>query len=270
MWQVNDIHAKRDLAPSLAATGLTLMVVAVLLSACASSATSRAEQRIDSAPIARAGPMRVGDDADRAAPRRASAAPNNQATATDGELHNELIRGMIEQRQFYAAIAHIQAQRVGSGDTAELRWLEGDARRRLGELDEAERLFTTLSRGAYAAHAQHGLGLIAATRGRHDLAMQHLSSAVSLHPTASEYRNDLGYAYLRAGQFDAALRQLATAAELTPNEPRIRNNLILLLLASGDAQRAREMADSSGVDAAGFARLQAQARQLPPTTARRQ
>ncbi len=267
MWLVKRAQLQRDLTPRLA-SGFLVGVAAILLSACAAP-SGRVEQNIDNVPIARAGAMRMNEDTDRAPQRRAAESSNNQATATDGELHNELIRGMIEQRQFYAAIAHIQAQRVGSGDSAELRWLEGDARRRLGELGEAEQLFSTLSRSPYAANAQHGLGLIAATRGRHDQAMQHLTSAVALRPTASEYRNDLGYAYLRAGQFDAALRQLATAAELTPNEPRIRNNLILLLLASGDTQRARDMADSSGVDAAGFARLQAQARQLTLATARR-
>ena len=107
------------------------------------------------------------------------------ATASDSELHNELIRGMIAQDQFYAAVAHIQAQRVSSGDSTELRWLEGDARRRLGELNQAERLFNTLGGTAYAAHAQHGLGLIAASRRQDELALRHLASAVALHPTVT-------------------------------------------------------------------------------------
>lgn len=64
------------------------------------------------------------------------------------------------------------------------------------------------------------------------------------------------------------MTQLATAAELAPNEPRIRNNLILLLLASGDARRALEMAESSGVDDAGFARLQQRARQFQSASTR--
>ena len=245
-----------------------LMLFATALSACASP-THRVEQGIDQAPIGRAGVMKLNDAAARPSPRRSAAPAGQAATASDSELHNELIRGMIAQDQFYAAVAHIQAQRVSSGDSTELRWLEGDARRRLGELSEAERLFNTLGDSAYAAHAQHGLGLIAARRRQEERALTHLTSAVALHPTAAEFRNDLGYAYLRAGQFDAALRQLATAAELAPDDPRIRNNLILLLLASGDTQRARAMADNSDVDAAGFARLQTQARQFTAATARR-
>lgn len=251
-----------------AGAGALLMLFVTALSAC-TSPTHRVEQGIDQAPIGRAGVMKFNDEAARPSPRRSAAPAGQTATASDSELHNELIRGMIAQDQFYAAVAHIQAQRVSSGDSTELRWLEGDARRRLGELNQAERLFNTLGGTAYAAHAQHGLGLIAASRRQDELALRHLASAVALHPTAAEYRNDLGYAYLRAGQFDAALLQLATAAELTPDDPRIRNNLILLLLASGDTQRARAMADNSDVDAAGFARLQTQARQFTAATARR-
>ncbi|WP_052378374.1 tetratricopeptide repeat protein [Polycyclovorans algicola] len=247
---------------------LPAVLLAVLVSGCVGP-TGRVEQRIDDAPIGRAGPIRMTDDPASDLQRRTQVPQaDNNASATDSELHLELIGNMIDQQQYYAAIAHIEAQRMSIGDSAMLRWLEGDARRRLGELEAAEQLFVSLARTGYAAEAQHGLGLIAAKRGQAAKALGHLQAAVVSKPTASEFRNDLGYAYLSSGNFDAALTQLATAAELAPNEPRIRNNLILLLLASGDARRALEMAENSGVDDAGFARLQQRARQFQSASTR--
>ena len=97
------------------------MLFATALSAC-TSPTHRVEQGIDQAPIGRAGVMKLNDAAARPSPRRSAAPAGQAATASDSELHNELIRGMIAQDQFYAAVAHIQAQRVSSGDSTELRW----------------------------------------------------------------------------------------------------------------------------------------------------
>ena len=89
------------------------MLFVTALSAC-TSPTHRVEQGIDQAPIGRAGVMKFNDEAARPSPRRSAAPAGQTATASDSELHNELIRGMIAQDQFYAAVAHIQAQRVSS------------------------------------------------------------------------------------------------------------------------------------------------------------
>lgn len=234
-------------------------VVALLALALGGCVNTRAVERdIDGA---RVGPVRVGETApDRNA---TSLYPQGDANAADDrELHGELIRGMIDQGQYYAAVAHVEAQRVRQGDSVALRWLEADARRRLGELAEAERLLDSLRRGPYAAQAEHGLGLIAAQRGQPAAALDHLQRAVSLAPTDAGMRNDLGYAYLQQRRFEAALTQLATASELAPNDARVRNNLVLLLLASGDARRALEVAETSGLDTDGFVRLQQQAQTL--------
>lgn len=248
------------MSPVKAIAAAAVLLPAALLGGCLS--TAAVERGIDGA---RVGPVRMGEGP---APARAGLFPESSVQNSDDRaLHGELIRGMIDQRQFYAAIAHIEAQRVRQGDSPELRWLEADARRRLGELDAAEALFIDLRRGAYAARAEHGLGLIAAARGQPGPAIAHLERAVGLSPTVVDMRNDLGFAYLQARRFDAALTQLATASELSPDDPRVRNNLVLLLLASGDSRRALEVAESSGLDTDAFVRLQQQAqtiRRAPP------
>jgi Flp pilus assembly protein TadD len=202
----------------------------------------------------RSGPVRLSVGADAGGERADDGA--------DAALHTDLIRNMIEQGKYYAAVAHIEAQRRQTGDTAQLRWLEGDARRRLQQYPEAARLLQTLARTPYAARAEHGLGLIAAARRQPAEAVRHFERAVALAPTVAEFRNDLGVSYLRAGQYESALVELATATELAPGDPRSRNNLIVLLLASGDGRRAREVADALGLGPDAFARLQAEAQTL--------
>ncbi|ULQ45355.1 tetratricopeptide repeat protein [Flagellatimonas centrodinii] len=195
----------------------------------------------------RAGPVRLGRDS------------RDGERSEDQAIHSELIRGMLEQGQYYAAVAHVEAQRLQGGDTAELRWLEAEARRRLGQLDQARTGFESLLRSAYGARAEHGLGLIAAAEGRSERARGHLRNAVLRAPTVAEFRNDLGFAEMQQGQFEAALTQLATGVELAPEDTRIRSNLVLLLLTTGDRSRARDMATSMAMPEPVFTRLQTQA-----------
>lgn len=212
---------------------------------------------------ARSGPVRLSDE--REAPAE---------TQSDAALHTDLIRNMVEQGKYYAAVAHIEAQRRQAGDSAQLRWLEADARRRLGQHAQASVLLQSLVKTPFGAQAEHGLGLIAATQGEAARAHGHFERAVNLAPTVAEFRNDLGVSHLQAGRYAPALVELATATELDPTHLRAQNNLIVLLLASGDTRRASEVATALGLGSSAFARLQAEAhtlrgRQVSPAPPRR-
>lgn len=176
-------------------------------------------------------------------------------------VYTDLIRGMLAKQQYYAALAHIQEQRNQTGDTDELRLLEGEALRRLGRNAEAEGRYRSLVNGRYGAEARHGLGLIYAAT---DLprAIEFFAGAAQQAPTDPQIRNDYGYALMQAGRYDVALTQIATAVELQPDDVRGRNNLIILLLATGDEARARQVAASGGVDEQAFASLRRQAQTL--------
>ncbi|HVT35140.1 MAG TPA: tetratricopeptide repeat protein [Nevskiaceae bacterium] len=174
------------------------------------------------------------------------------------ELHDDLIRTMLTQKKYYAALAHVQQQEAISGDTPQLRYLEGEARRNLGQDAVAEELYKSLLKTPYAAEGRHGLGLLYA---KVDLraAVWQLQQAVQRRPTDAEMRNDLGYALMVAGRFNEAMPQLATAAELDPDDTRSRNNLVILLLLTHDEAGVKRIAGESGMSADTLSGLRKQA-----------
>lgn len=173
-------------------------------------------------------------------------------------MHDDLIQGMLAQKKYYAALAHVQQQQAQNGDTPQLRWLEAEARRNLGQWRVAEELYKSLLSTPYVAQGRHGLGLL---YSRTDLkaAVWQLQQAVQRRPTDPEMRNDLGYALMVAGRFAEALPQLATAAELDPDGSRSRNNLIVLLLLTHDEAGVRRIARESGLTPDALAGLRKQA-----------
>lgn len=147
------------------------------------------------------------------------------------EIHADLIQQMLDKGQYYAALAHIEDQKR-SGDTDQLRLLEAEARRHLGQHDQAETLYRSLLNSPYAASAYHGLGMLYVDRDL-DGAIHNLRQAVERAPTNVDFRNDLGYAVMTAGQYTEAYTQLSTAAELAPQQTRSQKNLIILWLVVG-------------------------------------
>ncbi len=183
------------------------------------------------------------------------------AAEADIAVHVDLIRGMLAQDNNYAALAHIQDQQRRSGNTPLLRYLEAEARRRLGETAAAEALYRGLLRGEMAAQAYHGLGLLYATR---DLtqAIGFLREASQRRATDAELRSDLGFALLRAGRYRESMTELATAVELDAASSKARNNLLLLLITTGDEAGVKRVAADTGVDAKTLTRLRKQAQSL--------
>jgi Flp pilus assembly protein TadD len=181
--------------------------------------------------------------------------------ATDASVHVDLIRKMLEQQQYYAALAHIQQQQRSSGNSDQLRYLEAEARRRLGQAASAEALYRGLLDGRLAGDAYHGLGLLYASRNL-ETAVQYLREAVRRNPTDASARNDLGYALLRARRYAEAMPELSTAIELDPGDDNARNNLLLLLMVTGDEAGVKRVVNEAGITPDVVARMRANARNL--------
>lgn len=187
----------------------------------------------------------------------------------DRQVHLDLIRRMLEQDQNYAALAHIEAQQR-TGNDNELRLLEADARRRLGQTAAAQQLYAVLVNTPYAPQAYHGLGLIVA-QSNPAQSLEYLRRASALAPTNVELRNDLGYALILARRYPEALPELATAVELDPANSKSRNNLLLLMMLMRDEAAVQRIVRESGVDSATLADLRRRAQSLaanqPPAAA---
>lgn len=186
--------------------------------------------------------------------------------ANDRAMHVELIRKMLDQQQYYAALAHIQQQQRVSGNNMELRYLEAEARRELGDTVTAEQLYRGLLETRLAGEAYHGLGLMYATRNM-GTAVQYLQEAARRKPTDAQVRNDLGYALMRAGRLREAMPELSTAVELDPSSDKARNNLLLLLMVMRDEPGVQRVIGEAGVTPETVARLRGEARDLQARSA---
>ena len=178
-------------------------------------------------------------------------------------VHIDLIRKMLDQEQYYAALAHVQAQARESGQTEELRLLEADAKRKLGQAAPAQAIYRELLKGRYAADAYHGLGLISVKTDLRTAVWQ-LQQAVQRRPTDAQMRNDLGYALMLSRRYTEALPELATAVELEAGtgSAKARTNLILLMLVQGDEAAVKRLAQQSGMSSEALAALRQQAQTL--------
>lgn len=227
-------------------------MAAVLLAGCASS------QSVDGGSYAAHG---------------VRGARSDQGSATEQDtgalVHTELIGTMLNQRQYYAALAHVQDAQNRSGRTPELRYFEAEARRELGQAATAEALYKGLLKTPYEGEAHHGLGLLQAKRGDLAGAVQHLRQAVQRRPTDFTMRNDLGYALMASGRYREALPELSTAVELETQGNKSRNNLLVLLLLMKDETRVKQVVDESGVSKQELVQLRKQAQSLRERIMRR-
>jgi len=232
----------------------SVLTATFLLFGCASTATSGknvALRPADTASPARNEPEELAEIDNR---------------ATGDAVYTDLIRSMLAQQQYYAALAHIQQQQRSSGNSDELRFLEAEAHRQLGQIADAEKLYRMLLKGNYASRAYRGLGLLYVNRNL-NAAIQFLRESVQRAPTDVESRNDLGYALMLAGRYQEALPEIATAVELDGNSSKARNNLIILLILSGDEAGVKRIVGAGDVKADTLAQLRKQAQTLKARTA---
>jgi Flp pilus assembly protein TadD len=194
-------------------------------------------------------------DADRQEPDISSDPQKNQQVRLD------LIRGMLDKKQYYAALAYIEDQKRSGEGGNELLLLEADARRHLLQTAQAEVLYRKLIGTAYEGQAYHGLGLLYVDSDI-NTAVQNLQRASQRLPTDVEIRGDLGYALMEAGRYTEAMPELSTAAELAPGQLKSRNNLIILMLLTGNDLAASKLAQQSGATPETMARLREQAQRI--------
>jgi Flp pilus assembly protein TadD len=173
------------------------------------------------------------------------------------QIQYDLIRGLIDKGQYYAAIAHVEEQRQ-RGNSNELILLEADARRHLAQRQLADALYRRLLGTSVEGQALHGLGLLAAATDL-DSAIRFLKTAAGRLPTDIEIRNDLGYALIEAGRYAEALPELSTAAELAPTQLKSRNNLIILMLLTGNQAGVNQLVQQSGTTPEALKQLKDQA-----------
>lgn len=192
-----------------------------------------------------------------------------RGSAEEAELHKDLVRQLIEQEQYYAALAHMDAYEQKSGADNELRALRADVLRRLNRYSEATALYKQLFDTPYRGYAYHGLGLMYAQT---DLqrGTEYLEHAVRQVPTDARMRNDLGYALMLQGELEQARLHLATAYQLDQRRGRSRNNYIVYLLFAEQEDKARRIAAEGEVDDALFDELHLQAAELRRQAANRQ
>lgn len=190
--------------------------------------------------------------------------PFEQPQAADPQkvqqISGELIHSLLDKGQYYAALAHIEEQKR-IGDTAELTWLEAEARRHLGQKAQAEPLYRKLIGGPYEGQAYHGLGLLNAGTDL-DATIRYLKLAVQRLPTDVEVRNDLGYALMESGRYTEAQPELATAAELAPTQLKSRNNLIILMLLVNNQAAVTHLAQAAGTTPETMKHLREQAQAI--------
>ncbi|NTV95326.1 MAG: pilus assembly protein [Thiobacillus sp.] len=190
--------------------------------------------------------------AQAADPTNPSAAGNTlseegQAPAPDlnsnPDVYLELISRLQAKSLYFASLAHLDAFDRRWPDKPQATLLRADALRETGYPDKAATLYESLLQGPLAAHAQHGLGLIASKGGNLDSALLALDKANQLDPTNAAILNDLGYVQILLQRMADAGFNLHKATELDPKNVRAGANLALYYLMSDKPERAQGIMD---------------------------
>jgi Flp pilus assembly protein TadD len=188
-----------------------------------------------------------------------SGSPNS----TEAAIHTDLIRGLLDHGQYYAALAHIDEEQRSSGKTDQLSALRADTLSEMGRTAEADEIYRTLLHGDFAGEGYHGLGLLH-VRSNPAMGIDYLRTAVKARPTSAQWRNDLGYALMSNRLLAGAQSELATATELDPANEKYRNNLVILLILMKDEARLARLKQQWNIkpETLGELRRQAQAVQV--------
>lgn len=178
-------------------------------------------------------------------------------------MYLELVHKMVQEGQYYAALAHLdQLERTASA-TPQTDYLRAEALR--GTRDrgaEAERLYRSLLKGCMAGQGFHGLGLLAAEAGRMDSAEDFMRRALREKPVNAEAHNDLGMVFLLRGRFASARQEFLTAVELNRTNRLPVENLIVLMLLNADRMEAQRLAAKAGLSSEELQRLSHRALRL--------
>ncbi|MGH8562495.1 MAG: tetratricopeptide repeat protein [Nevskiales bacterium] len=198
-------------------------------------------------------------------------APTPAAARTESaparQLHTDLVREMIAQGRYYAALAHIEELQKSGGPREELLLLHAQVLAKLDRKGQAEQEYQQLLGSAFDGEARHGLGLLYASKN-FSQSLQYLREAARLRPTDPTIRNDYGYALLMGGQYPEARLQLATAYELDSGMDKYRNNYVLALLLFKDEAEIKRVRQRSDMTDKLLQNLRAQAQGWPAVVQR--
>lgn len=192
------------------------------------------------------------------APRNALEKSNTEQQEQMRSVHADLIKEMMRQERYHAALAHIEEIQRSDFRKDELLLLHARVLFKMGEIQQAHAEFTQLLGGPLDADAMHGIGLIYAINDR-KLSLRYLSKASQGKPTDAGMRNDYGYALLREAKYEQARLQLETAHELAPQDMRFRNNALLALLILDEEQAAQALARKTAMPPADVEHIRSQA-----------
>jgi tetratricopeptide (TPR) repeat protein len=110
-----------------------------------------------------------------------------------------------------------------------------------GRLDQAAQLYRqVLAHNPNQPDALHLLGVVALQQGNARKAIERISQAIVLNPTAAPYFCNLAEACRLAGQFDRAIASCRIALRLQADYAEAHNNLGMALLSQGNAEEAAE------------------------------
>jgi tetratricopeptide (TPR) repeat protein len=131
-------------------------------------------------------------------------------------------------------------QEVPSMTTQQLM-LQAEQLQAQGQLAEAERLYRQIINATQDFHpAYHSLGLLAQNVGKHALAVDLISHAITLEGTVALYHSNLCEILRRLGRLDEAIEAGKRAIRLNPNNVNALYNLGLALADSKDWDAAVE------------------------------
>ncbi|MDO9422612.1 MAG: hypothetical protein Q7T40_00260 [Methylobacter sp.] len=198
-----------------------------------------------------------------------AAYPNAQTCAADPDpdqnVKLDLIRRLIDNGKLYAALAHLEAARSDSRQSAYLR---AEILRQTDRSEQAAPLYRELLGGCMAGKGYHGLGLIAGRDSKISEAIAYLQKAAIALPTDVRVRNDLGYALLLGRQFDAARNEFLTALELDGGDSLAATNMVLLLSVTEKKQEMQAFAAHMNMDPEIVTQLRAQAEEIKASLGR--
>jgi len=115
-----------------------------------------------------------------------------------------------------------------------------------GKFNEAKALyFHVRDKDITNAHANGGLGVVAASLGLNDLSIQMLSQAITYAPNVPAYHANMGETLRRMGRLSEAEAAFRAAVRLSPNDPRLLAALGFLLAQQNRNDEARQYLQSA-------------------------
>lgn len=177
-------------------------------------------------------------------------------------MYLELVHKMVEQEQFYGAIANLDQLEKTALPSPQTIYLRAEALRRSGQLAPAEKQYNLLLNGCMAGYGLHGLGLLATESGQLAQAQDFLERACQERPVDANAHNDLGMVLLMSGRHQEAHKEFMTAMELDRGNRLPIENLFVLMLVENQGTQAQQFAASHGLNAQDTERLMQRAAQL--------